>query len=114
MLDGRLLLPVPAKTVENLIRVLGRDPDHRPHRIRQGHPRHVEGHRGRVGPLGELRYSSGLRSTVIRTGFERIAVCPAGRAPGSARRAAAAANCAFRRSRGVVMTALSRADGTAR
>jgi hypothetical protein len=36
------------------------------------------------------RYSSGLRSRVILTGLDRIAVRPAGRASGSACRAAAA------------------------
>ena len=45
------------------------------------------------------RYSSGLRSRVILTGLDLIAVRPAGRALGSARRAAAAAICAFCRSR---------------
>ena len=39
---------------------------------------------------------------MIRTGLDRIAVRPAGRAPGSARRAAAAAICALRCSRCVL------------
>src|SRR5262249_26486302 len=42
------------------------------------------------------RYSSGLRSRVTRTGLDRMAVRPAGGAPGSVRLAAAAAICALR------------------
>jgi len=51
---------------------------------------------------------------VILTGFDRIAVLPAGDASGSLRLAAAAAICAFRRSCSVVTTAPARGERAAR
>jgi hypothetical protein len=60
------------------------------------------------------RYSSGLRSRVIRTGFDRMAVRPAGGASGTVRRAAAAAICALRCSRAVVMFVPTRPGNTGR
>jgi len=51
---GRLPLPIEAQQLEDLAGTVGRDPDHRPHRVRQGDARHVERDRGRVRQPGEL------------------------------------------------------------
>ena len=78
------MLAIAAQPVKDLVRVLGRDPDHRPHGVGQGDAGTSSVTAAESAHWVSCRYSSGLRSRVIRTGFDRIAVRPAGRASGFA------------------------------
>src|SRR5437868_609633 len=56
-----LVAPVAAQPVENVVGVLRRDPDHRPDRVGQRHPRHVERHGGRIHPGLQLPVELGAQ-----------------------------------------------------
>ena len=49
-----LPVAVAAQPVEHVVGVVGRDPDHRPDRVGQRHPRHVQRHGGRIRPGRQL------------------------------------------------------------
>ena len=56
-----LLVAVLAQPVQDPVGIVGGDPDHGPHRVGQGHPRHAELDRRRVRPPGQLPVELGAQ-----------------------------------------------------